>query len=178
MGRKKSIIAINGSASDASSNLKLIKEIQGLIGDEFEVIILDTLKFLPHFNPDLSVENTPNEVIEIRNLVDNADSLLVCSPEYVFSIPSGLKNCLEWFVSTTILSEKPVGLITASATGEMAHEEIKLIMKTLGSKFNEDTTLLIQGIKGKLDANGQVIDQVAMREIKNFVLHYLELIKH
>nr|WP_298555227.1 NAD(P)H-dependent oxidoreductase [uncultured Algibacter sp.] len=31
----------------------------------------------------------------------------MCTPEYVFSIPSGLKNTIEWCVSTNAFSNKP-----------------------------------------------------------------------
>ncbi|WP_262886208.1 NADPH-dependent FMN reductase [Sphingobacterium sp. 18053] len=36
----------------------------------------------------------------------------MCLPEYIFSIPSGLKNSIEWCISTTVFSDKPVGIIT------------------------------------------------------------------
>lgn len=173
---KKSIIAINGSASSNSSNLKLLIKLEELLGKEVEVKIIDDLSILPHFKPELSENHTPIEVVELRELIESSDAVLICSPEYVFSIPSGLKNCLEWCVSTTIFAEKPVGLITASASGEAAHKEIKLIMKTLGSSFNEDTTLLIQGVKGKLDENGAVIDEKTRSELKKFTKDYLESI--
>ncbi len=40
-------------------------------------------------------------------------------------------------------------LITASASAEKAHKELKLIMKTIQTKFTNETTLLIQEIKGE-----------------------------
>nr|WP_317195312.1 NAD(P)H-dependent oxidoreductase [Zobellia barbeyronii] len=70
-------------------------------------------------------------------------------PESIFSIPSRLKNMIEWCVSTTMFSDKPIGLITASASGEKAHQEIKLILEILQIKFTDKTILLVQGIKGK-----------------------------
>jgi len=63
--------------------------------------------------------------------------------EYVFSIPNGLKNVIEWCVATTVFADKPSGLITASANGQKGHEELLLIMKTAMAKFTSETTLLI-----------------------------------
>lgn len=74
---------------------------------------------------------------------------MISTPEYIFSIPSGLKNAIEWCVSTNVFSDKPLGLITASANGLKGHEVLQMIMRTLETRFNENTLLLIQGIKGK-----------------------------
>lgn len=90
-------------------------------------------------------------------------------------IPSGLKNLLEWCVSTTVFSEKPVGLITASASGLKGHEELKLIMETIQANFIEETTLLIQGIKGKVNPEGQITDQITINRLTEFLTALVNL---
>ncbi len=85
--------------------------------------------------------------------------MIICTPEYIFSIPSGLKNAIEWCISTTIFSDKSIGLITVSASGEKGHKELQLIMKTAMSKFTDETTLLIPGIKGKFDEQNNLTDE-------------------
>src|SRR4051812_46471227 len=114
MKERKTIFAINGSASSDSANQKLLENFAVLSKEYFTVTIFKDLKSLPHFDPELSVENTPPEILRFRDQVQNADAVLICTPEYVYSIPSGLKNAIEWCVSTTIFTDKPVGLITAS----------------------------------------------------------------
>ena len=126
--------------------------------DYFHATIYPDLKALPHFDADLSLEDTPQAVIDFRAQIEKADGVLICTPEYIFSIPSGLKNALEWCVSTTVFSDKPVALITASAAGEKGHEELQLIMRTLMAVINEETCLLIQGVKGKVGAAGAIDD--------------------
>ena len=98
----KNIFIINGSASINSSNQILIDNFKKQTQNSFNCIIFNDLKSLPHFNPELSIENTPNEIIEFRENIEKADAILFCTPEYIFSIPSGLKNALEWCVSTTV----------------------------------------------------------------------------
>lgn len=146
----KTIFAIIGSASENSTNQRLVEFLADSTKSELNWIIFNELKSLPHFDPELSVNNTPKEIIAFRKQIEEADGILICTPEYVFSIPSGLKNAVEWCVSTTVFSEKPTGLITASAQGEKAHEELQLIMKTLMANFTPETTLLISGAKGKI----------------------------
>ncbi len=53
-------------------------------------------------------------------------------------------------------TDKPAALITASSSGKIAHESLLLVMKTLGIKTTEETCLLIQGIKSKMDQDGQI----------------------
>ena len=169
MTEKKTIFAINGSASSNSSNLKIIEQIADLTSDEFDLTIFSELKSLPHFDPELSAENPPKQIVDFRQTIDKADAILICTPEYVYSIPSGLKNAIEWCIATTIFTNKPSGLITAAAGGEKGHEELQLIMKTAMAKFTNETTLLIRGIKGKFDLKGNLIDHETKERLKSFI---------
>lgn len=85
-----------------------------------------------------------------------------------------MKNAFEWCVSTTIFSQKKVGLITASASGEKAQEELALIMKTVEAKFSNETELLIQGIRGKVDDVGNITDNETLIKLINFINSFEE----
>lgn len=176
ISKKIKILAITGSTRKNSSNYKILQFISEQIKDSFEVEIFEELDKLPHFNPDLDTEYPPEQVVSIRNKIIEADGIIICTPEYVFSLPGSLKNALEWCVSTTIFSNKITGLITASASGEMAHDQLSLIMKTLEAKFENNTQLLIQGIRGKINDEGEITNEeteLALQNfIKNFESHY------
>lgn len=177
MNDKKKIIGICGSASRNSGNLAILKFISELEKSEFYFEIIEDLTDFPHFRTELTDEKVPEKITNFRNKILNADGIIICTPEYVFSIPSGLKNILEWCVSTTVFSDKPVGLITASASGEKGHEELKLIMKTIQTYFTDDTTLLIQGIKGKVSSDGEIKDENTKIELLKLIESFKELIK-
>ena len=162
------IFAIVGSASTPSSNLHLVRYVSGLLEPHCTVTIFDRLKELPHFDPQLSVSETPQPVLDFREAIAQADGVLFCTPEYVFSIPSGLKNALEWCVSTTIFSQKPVGIITASAHGVQGHEELQRILRTIYAQVYTPATLLIQGIKGKVSETGSITDQATIEKLTAF----------
>ena len=66
MTNKKNILAIIGSASSNSANLKLVGKIASLTENEFNLTIYNNLKTLPHFDPELSTDNPPKEIIEFR----------------------------------------------------------------------------------------------------------------
>ncbi|WP_262484548.1 NADPH-dependent FMN reductase [Chryseobacterium shigense] len=109
----------------------------------------DDLSALPHFDTSLTDRDTPDEVLNIREKIEHSAGVLFSTPEYIFSIPSRLKNLLEWCVSTTVFSGKQVAVITASADGEKGHEELVMILKTLGATIEHQHQLLIKGIKGR-----------------------------
>ncbi|ULQ55824.1 NAD(P)H-dependent oxidoreductase [Flavihumibacter rivuli] len=165
----KQILAIIGSASSNSSNERLIDFIQNETSGIFQLTVFNALKTLPHFDPERSVANSPAEIEAIRASIAKADGVIICTPEYIFSVPSGLKNLLEWCVATTIFNEKPVGIITASAHGQKGHEELKRIMQTLMARFTEQTTLLIPGIKGKVGRDGKLSDQSTIEALRQFI---------
>lgn len=177
MPRKYQIFAINGSASENSANQKLIDRFAELTKDYFDLTIFNGLKTLPHFDPELSIDGAPKSVLDFRDEIKSADGILICTPEYVFSIPSGLKNAIEWCVSTTVFSDKPIGLITASANGEKGQEELELLMKTLMAKFSSETCLLIRGVKGKLDEQGKITNSKTKEDLTKFIEAFKAFVK-
>ena len=76
----------------------------------------------------------------------------------------------------TIFDGKPLGIVTASANGEKGHEELQLIMKTLMTNFNNETTLLIQGVKGKVNSEGKIIDKGTLQQLEEFTAAYNQLL--
>jgi chromate reductase len=169
MAQKKKILAICGSTRSNSSNLNLLKAIAELTKEIYVFNIFEDLARIPSFNPDADGDNTPIQVIDFRKKISDSDAVIICSPEYVFSMPGSLKNALEWTVSTTVFSHKPVGLITASADGEKGHEQLMLVMKTIDAKFNDATQLLIRGIRSKISPAGEVVDETTINELKKFL---------
>jgi len=176
MIEKKNIFVIIGSASKNSSNEKLVDIIAEQCKSFFNLTIFADLPSLPHFDADITTDNPPKDIIDFRTKIKNADGLIICTPEYIFSIPSGLKNAIEWCVATTVFSDKPIGLITASAQGQKGHEELQLIMKTVMTKFTDKTTLLIQGIRGKINEQGQLTDKQTQDELTTFVDQFKNLV--
>lgn len=176
MNSKKNILAIIGSASQKSANQKLVDFIADFTKEEFDITVYNNLKKFPPFDPELSIDNPPEIILEFRNAIEKAEGIIICTPEYIFSLPSGLKNAIEWCVSTTVFSDKPIGIITASADGRKGHQELQLIMKTVMTKFTDETTLLIQGIKGKISEAGKIIDHKSKVDLTKFIKAFEELV--
>lgn len=155
MPTRKKILVIIGSATKNSSNQKLIEQVL-VENTNTDFQMYSDLSILPHFDTSLTDVDVPEEVVKIREYIDRSAGVLFSTPEYIFSIPSRLKNLLEWCVSTNVFSGKPVAFITGSASGEKGHEELSLLLTTLGARTDDKHQLLIKGIKGKFESNGSV----------------------
>lgn len=171
MDDKKKIVGICGSASRNSSNLTILRFIAETLNFEYNLEIIDDLRGYPHFSTEYTDVNVPAVIVDFRNKIKDADGVIICTPEYVFSLPAGLKNILEWCVSTTVFSGKATGLITAAASGAKGHESLQLIMKTIQADFTNETTLLIHGVRSKV-LNGKITDKTTRAELEQFIRAY------
>lgn len=149
----KKIIAICGSTKANSSNLKLIKAIAALSSTLFDVTIFNDIASIPHFNPDRLAE-PPAEVTDFRKLLNEADGILICTPEYAMGVPGSLKNAIDWTVSSMEFSKKPTALITASSLGHKAHASLLETLKIIEADVTDDTQLVISYINIKVNDTG------------------------
>ncbi len=175
---KKKILAISGSTRKNSSNDSILKCIPEMYDNKLEFLIYKDIDKLPHFNPDLEGEGAPASVLNFRSLIEDADGVIICTPEYVFSLPGSLKNALEWTVATLVFTSKPTAIIVASGLGEKALESLKLIMNTLIQKeIPYSSKLLIQGGRSKINSSGKITDEKVLIQIQGVVDSLLKQIE-
>lgn len=170
----KKIIAISGSLRSGSSNHNVLRFLRKIAPENIDYIIYDGLARLSHFDQDLDNEQPPVEVITFRNLLAEADGIIICTPEYAFGVPGSLKNALDWTVSSGSLVDKPLVLITASTGGQNAHAALLLILSALSANVLADATLLIPFIRSKMDNEGNIMDN---KTIENLRLAFMSLLK-
>ncbi|CAM5523875.1 NADPH-dependent FMN reductase [Streptomyces canarius] len=111
------VLAISGSLRRDSLNTTLLREAERL-GPHHHFDHYDGLGRLPHFNED-EEHPAPSAVIDLRRRVQEADAVLIASPEYNASIPGALKNALDWLSRPAgddgpALALKPVAVVGAS----------------------------------------------------------------
>jgi chromate reductase, NAD(P)H dehydrogenase (quinone) len=160
------ILAIPGSLrADSSSNM-LLKEISRLIPSNVTLTPCKTIGELPAFNDPATA---PPIVTEFREMVSKADAILIVTPEYAFGIPGALKNAIDWTVGTGEFVSKPLSLITASSSGEQGHAAMLLVLKAISANVIMEASLLIGGIRSKLDKAGSIKDQETRSRLSNAI---------
>ena len=89
------ILAISGSLREASYNTALARAASRARPAGVEVELYDGLG-LPPYDEDDRRRGRATAVAELRQRIDDADALLVVTPEYNGSIPGVLKNAIDW----------------------------------------------------------------------------------
>lgn len=171
------VLAISGSTRKASSNLNLIKAIADLTQGLFTIDVFEGLSNLPQFNPDDDHEHVTASVTTFRQKLRAADGILICTPEYAIGVPGSLKNAIDWTVSSMEFSRKPVALITASLSGERAHQSLLGTLLIIESLMTEHTQLLIPLIKSKVNEQG-ITDKDTLDKVNQLIQSFERLIRH
>ena len=155
---KLNFLVINGSISSTSVNGQIISWLESHYRDNARFEIYRAIAELPHFRPDNKDNTVPEPIMELYRLIENAHAVLICTPEYIYSLPAVLKNLLEWTVSTTLFAGKSTAFIVASTSGQMAFNQLELILDVLSAKVGPDGKLFIPGAKAKFDGIGRLTD--------------------
>lgn len=152
----KNILAISGSLRPDSSNTRILKLLDAWMSADVNYQIYEGMGALPHFIPSAEGEPLPPQVNELHRLLNEADAVIICTPEYAFGVPGSLKNLLDWTVGAGNLVDKPVALITASSKGDDAHAALLKILGALSAEMVD--ALLIPFIRSRFDAEGNITD--------------------
>ncbi|MNK43469.1 FMN-dependent NADPH-azoreductase [compost metagenome] len=160
----KKILAICGSTKTASTNLLFIAAIAQLLGTEYEVTTLNTIADLPHFNPDSDTGQTPQQVEHLRKNISRADGVVISTPEYAMGLPGSLKNVLDWTVSSSSFSKKPVLAVVASSQGEKAYQSLIDVLTVIEA---EVYPLLVPYAKTKINQEATITDAETLSALKS-----------
>lgn len=158
-----SILLIKGSAGTNTTADRLIAYIADQLQPAMEVRFAPSLHLLPHFDPELTLNLVPEPVQSIRQQIEQSSAVIIVTPEYIHSIPSGLKNLFEWCVAVTVWQDKPTALITASADGQQGEAETVMILHTIMARILPEHTLRIPGARGRIEASGKPDDALQLQ---------------
>ncbi|NVK54459.1 MAG: NAD(P)H-dependent oxidoreductase [Alteromonadaceae bacterium] len=173
------ILAISGSVRKESTNTALLRVMKSLAPDGVELTVFHRLDALPVFSPDSEDEATPMAVREFMETVSAADGIIISSPEYIRSIPGGLKNAIDWMVSRFEVIGKPIALVHASHRGEDMLASLRLVLSTVSDNFLEDIFLRVPLIgKAPEEIKEFVRGQEYELQISTFMSNYVAAVQN
>jgi chromate reductase, NAD(P)H dehydrogenase (quinone) len=133
------ILAISGSLRRDSHNTALLRAAADLLPPEVELVRYEALGAIPPFNED-EVADRPAAAQHLWDAVQDADGVLIATPEYNHSIPGVLKNALDWLsrpLADSPLKNKPAAVIGAS-TGMFgavwSQAETRKVLSAIGAR--------------------------------------------
>jgi len=129
--------------------------------------LYERLGELPHFTPDLDGEGAipPPSVAEFRRVLADAEGVLISCPEYAHGVPGSFKNALDWIVSSGELTDKPVAVIAASASGAArALAGLTPTLRVMGATLVFEAAMSLS--KRSFDPAGELADRRAAEVVE------------
>jgi chromate reductase len=124
------VLGFAGSLRQNSYNKALLRNAQELLPVGMTLEIFD-LGGLPFFDADIEAAGTPPSVLRFRKQMQQADALLIASPEYNLSVTGVLKNAIDWASrkgpeGKSPLDDKPVAIMGAGGRMGTVRSQIHL----------------------------------------------------
>jgi chromate reductase len=134
------ILGISGSLRRDSHNTALLRAAAELLPPGVEFELYEGLREIPPYDQDEDDAGQHDPaVVELKQAIEQADAVLISTPEYNHSIPGVLKNALDWVsrpVATTVLRGKPVAVVGASTSlfgAVWAQAEVRKVLAAIGA---------------------------------------------
>ncbi len=156
------ILAIAGSLRAGSYNRMLLAESQAHAPEGTDVVEWQDLRAVPPFSQD-DEDRSHDIVDDLRQAIDEADALLVVTPEYNGSIPGQLKNALDWAsrpFPDNVLRDKPAAVVGASPSpggARRAQGEARAILARIGAQVLDGGVEVPHAYR-QFDPAGRLVD--------------------
>jgi chromate reductase, NAD(P)H dehydrogenase (quinone) len=168
------ILGISGSLRRGSHNSRLLRAAGDALPPGVDLVEWNGLRDLPAFDEDL--ESTPPPAVQdLLDAIEEADAILIATPEYNASLPGALKNALDWAsrpFPDNVLRDKPAAVIGAS-TGLFgavwAQAEVRKVLKTSGAHVLE-SELPVGMADAAFDEEGGLADPDLADRLQDLVL--------
>ncbi|MEM1219124.1 MAG: NADPH-dependent FMN reductase [Bacteroidota bacterium] len=130
---KKNVLAFAGSNHAKSINYQLLSFTAGLLEDH-EVRVLDIRNWdVPIYSINMDPDQTPEQITELIGLIQDADGILIASPEHNGATPAFFKNILDWVSrrSKKVFTDKSVFVLSTSPGPGGAATNLAFLAKSL-----------------------------------------------
>jgi chromate reductase len=140
------------------------------------ITIWDRLAEIPPFDADVEARGVPEPVAAFKLAIDEADALLVVTPEYNYGIPGVLKNAIDWASRPpggSPLNGMPAAIMGASPgqTGTArAQLQLRQAFVFTDTRAMLRPEVLVNRAAEKFDAEGNLTDE----KTRQFVGKFLE----
>lgn len=168
------ILGIVGSLRAGSYNRALLRVAAQVLPPGVELDTF-TLEDIPPYNADVQSHGDPEPVARLKQLLVEADAVLIAAPEYNYSIPGVLKNAIDWVSrppKTCPLRKKPVGIIGASS-GESGTMRGQLAMRQvfvfLDSYVMGQPELRVTRAGERFDEGGALVDEELRERLRVYM---------
>ncbi len=153
-----SLVGVVGSLRSASINAQVLEALIDRAPNGVTVRRLD-IDDIPLYNGDIEEVGHP-AVDRLKADIDDADGLLIVTPEYNMSTPAVTKNLIDWLSRPVLegpINRQSVGLVAASPGrrgGAGAIDHLSQVLSVIAPGFFA-TTLSVPSFRHRLDDDGR-----------------------
>ena len=178
------IVGISGSLRKHSFNSGLLRATAKAVPDGCS-LTLGSIKGIPLYNADVEEsEGIPTAVEDLKNLIADADGLLMVTPENNNSIPGVFKNAIDWLTRppedrSRIFGNIPVGLMGATPGnfGTAFSQYAWLpVLRVLGAQVWSGRLLWVSGAMSKFDKEGNLTDDGVKKQLIKYMAGFAEFV--
>jgi chromate reductase, NAD(P)H dehydrogenase (quinone) len=176
---KPQIAVIVGSNRRDSINRKLAQALVKLGAGKFDAHFV-RIDDLPLYNQD-NEGNLPAEVVRFKDEIARADGVLIVTPEHNRSIPTALKNAIDWGARPWGKSSWPgkPGFITGTSPGAigsaLAQQHLRSVMLGLGMTLLGGEAY-VTFKPNLIDDHGAISDETTQKFLQDFVDRFAALV--
>ena len=177
----KKLLGIVGTNSDNSTNRKLLQYMETHFSDKADIELVE-IKELPIFVKDKSIE-LPESVKELSDKVEQADGVIISTPEYDHSVPAALMNALSWLsFKTHPFVDKPVMVVGASygtlgSSRAQMHARQILDSPELKARIMPSSEYLLDHSLQAFDEQGQLISKEKIELLEGLFSDFLNFVE-
>ena len=180
------VLAFSGSLRRGSSNTALVRLALQLAeqhhADDLHVELIDWIDQLPWMNPDLE-DDLPEVVTRWRELVREADALLIGLPEYNYGPAPLAKNAIDWITRPPhdrVITGKVIAFMSSAGRsgGANAQQGLTDFLPFLGTVVVADPPVRLSAVADHLDADGHSADAEIDRNVTEAVAAKLAAMVH
>jgi chromate reductase len=167
------VLGVSGSLRKGSFNtaaLRAARELapEGLVIEPFDIAPI------PLYNEDVYQQGFPPPVEDFRARIKAADALLICTPEYNYSVPGVLKNAIDWASRPPEqpFDGKPMAILSASPAftgGARAQYHLRQVFVYLNPFIMNRPEVMISAAHTKFDSGGRLTDDKTREHVRELL---------
>ena len=132
------------------------------------------LATIPLYNEDIYAKGFPSPVADFRARIKAADALLICTPEYNYSVPGVLKNAIDWVSRPPEqpFDGKPIAIVSASPAftgGARAQYHLRQIFVYLNPHILNRPEVMISAAHTRFDTKGELTDDKVRDQLRGLL---------
>jgi chromate reductase len=180
VARPTKILGIAGSLREESHNKRLLRAASKLLPPSAQLEIFD-LDGIPLYNQDVEALSLPEAVKAFKKMIEEADALLISTPEYNHSYPGVLKNAIDWAsrpYGKNSFDRKPTAVMSASPAlfgGIAAQDHLKQVLLALNTRLVTQPAVIVSMAHQKFDQDGNLLDPNTQQFVRQLITNLVNM---